>query len=49
VTDQVTPFTRFPFYVLAWLAVGALIVAVAPHLVRRIGERLTGELGERAR
>jgi len=41
-----TPYDRFPWIVLAWLAVGALIVAVAPHLVRRIGERLTSEIGD---
>jgi amino acid transporter len=49
VTEQVAPFTRFPWYVLAWLAVGALIVAAAPHLVRRIGERLTSELHDDSR
>jgi amino acid transporter len=49
VTDQVGAFTRFPWIVLAWLAVGGVIIALAPHLVRRIGERLTGELGERPR
>lgn len=49
VTGQVGAFTRFPWIVLAWLAVGGLIVAMAPHLVRRIGERLTSELGERQR
>jgi amino acid transporter len=38
------PYSRFPWYVLAWLAVGALIIIAAPHLARRIGERLTGEI-----
>jgi amino acid transporter len=49
VTDQVTPFNRFPWYVLAWLAVGTVIVIAAPHLVRRIGERLTSEIEENPR
>jgi amino acid transporter len=40
------PYSHFPWYVLAWLAVGTLFVLAAPHVVRRIGERLTGELGE---
>jgi amino acid transporter len=40
-----TPYDRFPWIVLAWLVIGALIIAAAPHLVRRIGERLTGEIG----
>jgi amino acid transporter len=40
------PYSHFPWYVLAWLVVGALIVAAAPHVVRRIGERLTSEVGE---
>jgi amino acid transporter len=40
------PYSRFPWYVLAWLAVGALVVIAAPHVARRIGERLTGELEE---
>jgi amino acid transporter len=39
------PYDRFPWIVLAWLVIGALIIAAAPHLVRRIGERLTGEIG----
>jgi amino acid transporter len=40
------PYSHFPWYVLAWLVVGGLIVAAAPHVVRRIGERLTSEIGE---
>ena len=40
------PYSHFPWYVLAWLAVGTLFVVAAPHVVRRIGERLTGELGD---
>jgi amino acid transporter len=38
------PYSRFPWFVLAWLAVGALIVVAAPHVARRIGERLTSEI-----
>jgi amino acid transporter len=38
------PYSRFPWIVLAWLAVGGLIVVLAPHIARRIGERLTSEL-----
>jgi amino acid transporter len=38
------PYSRFPWIVLAWLAVGGLIVVLAPHVARRIGERLTSEL-----
>jgi amino acid transporter len=40
------PYSHFPWFVLAWLVVGGLIVALAPQLVRRIGERLTSEIGE---
>jgi amino acid transporter len=43
------PYSRFPWYVLAWLAVGALVVIAAPHVARRIGERLTGELHDEPR
>jgi amino acid transporter len=39
------PYSHFPWYVLAWLAVGGLVVVLAPHVARRIGERLTSELG----
>jgi amino acid transporter len=40
------PYSHFPWFVLAWLVVGGLIVALAPQLVRRIGERLTSEIAE---
>ncbi len=40
------PYSRFPWIVLAWLAVGALIVAVAPGVARRIGIALTREVTE---
>jgi amino acid transporter len=40
------PYSRFPWYVLAWLAVGAVIVAFAPHIAQRIGKRLTSEIEE---
>jgi amino acid transporter len=43
VTGQSFPFDRFPWIVLAWLAVGAVIVALAPGLTRRIGLALTRE------
>jgi amino acid transporter len=39
------PYSHFPWIVLAWLAVGALIVAAAPGVARRIGVALTRELG----
>jgi amino acid transporter len=38
------PYSTFPWVVLAWLAVGALIVAAAPGVARRIGVALTREL-----
>jgi amino acid transporter len=44
VSGTTAPYSHFPWYVLAWLAVGALIVIAAPHIAKRIGERLTGEL-----
>jgi amino acid transporter len=43
------PYDRFPWIVLAWLVIGGLIVLAAPHLVRRIGERLTAEIDEAPR
>ena len=46
VEGTAAPYSRFPWYVLAWLAIGAVIVLAAPHIARRIGERLTGELSE---
>jgi amino acid transporter len=38
------PYSRFPFFVLAWLAVGGLVVSLAPGVARRIGEALTREI-----
>jgi amino acid transporter len=46
VAGTAAPYNRFPWIVLAWLAVGAAIVAVAPGVVRRIGVALTRELAE---
>jgi amino acid transporter len=40
-----TPYNRFPWIVLAWLAAGGLVVALAPGVARRIGVALTRELG----
>jgi amino acid transporter len=39
------PYDRFPWIVLAWLAAGGLVVALAPGVARRIGVALTRELG----
>ena len=37
-----SPYDRFPWgSMLGWLALGALLVAAAPGVVRRIGEALT--------
>jgi hypothetical protein len=44
VKGTAAPYSHFPWYVLAWLAVGALVLALAPHVGRRIGERLTSEI-----
>jgi amino acid transporter len=44
VKGTAAPYSHFPWYVLAWLAVGALVLALAPHVTRRIGERLTSEI-----
>src|SRR4051812_10323341 len=38
------PYNRFPWIVLGWLALGAVIVAAAPGVARRIGEALTREV-----
>lgn len=35
------PYSRFPWIVLAWLAVGGLVVALAPGVARRVGLALT--------
>jgi amino acid transporter len=47
VHGAVAPYSHFPWYVLAWLAVGALVVMAAPGVARRVGERLTSELETR--
>jgi hypothetical protein len=39
------PCSRFPWIVLAWLAVGGLLVALAPGVSRRVGLALTREVG----
>jgi amino acid transporter len=44
VHGAVAPYSRFPWYVLAWLVVGGLIIAAAPGVAKRVGERLTSEL-----
>jgi len=41
------PYDRFPWYVLAWLVVGGLIILAAPGVAKRVGERLTRELETR--
>lgn len=48
VAGTVTPYDRFPWMVLGWLVIGGLIIAAAPHVARRIGERLTSELDDAA-
>jgi amino acid transporter len=42
------PYSRFPWFVLAWLAVGGVIVLLAPGVARRIGVALTREVEEAA-
>jgi amino acid transporter len=44
VSNQPVPFNHFPWYVLAWLVVGGLIVALAPGVAKRIGVSLTQEI-----
>jgi amino acid transporter len=39
------PYSHFPWYVLAWLVVGGLVVALAPGVAKRIGTALTSEVG----
>ena len=48
VKGTAAPYSHFPWYVLAWLAVGAVFIAAAPRVVRRIGERLTSEIQDGA-
>jgi amino acid transporter len=38
------PYDRFPWVVLAWLVLGAIVVFAAPGLARRVGEALTREI-----
>jgi hypothetical protein len=45
VHGALAPYSHFPWFVLAWLAVGGLVVALAPGVAKRIGTALTGELG----
>lgn len=40
------PYSRFPWIVLAWLLVGAAVVALAPGVARRVGVALTREVGD---
>jgi amino acid transporter len=47
VHGAVAPYSHFPWYVLAWLVVAAVIVMAAPGVARRVGERLTSELDTR--
>ena len=49
VAGTVAPYDRFPWLVLAWLVIGGLMVIAAPHVAKRIGERLTGELNDEQR
>jgi amino acid transporter len=44
VAGVAAPYNRFPWIVLAWLALGAVIVAAAPGVARRIGVALTREV-----
>jgi hypothetical protein len=39
------PYKWFPYDVLGWLVLGAAIIGLAPGLARRMGERLTREIG----
>jgi amino acid transporter len=41
------PYSHFPWYVLAWLAVGLVLILAAPGVAKRVGERLTSELDTR--
>ena len=45
VHGALAPYSHFPWFVLAWLAVGGLIVALAPGGAKRIGTALTNEIG----
>ena len=39
-----SPFNTFPYIVLGWLAVGGLVIAFTPKLVRRVGAGLARDL-----
>jgi amino acid transporter len=45
----VSPYTKFPLVVGAWLLLGLLIAVLVPDLARRIGEGLAREEGIKAR
>jgi len=45
----VSPYTKFPLVVGAWLLLGLLLAVFVPDLARRIGEGLTREEGMKAR
>ena len=47
VHGAVAPYSHFPWYVLAWLGVGLLLILAAPGVAKRVGERLTSELDTR--
>jgi amino acid transporter len=42
---QAAPYNRFPYMAGAWCLIGLLIVLIAPGMARRIGARLSAELG----
>lgn len=44
VTGTSFPYDRFPWIVLAWLAVGGAIVALAPGVARGVGEAFRREV-----
>lgn len=45
VSGTSAPYSSFPWLVLGWLAVGAVVVVAAPGMTRRIGEALVRETG----
>jgi len=49
VAGAASPFDRFPWIVLGWLVLGAVGIALAPGVARRIGEALTREVEEDSR
>jgi hypothetical protein len=44
-SGEVFPYNRLPFLVLAWLAIGLLVVLLAPGLAKRLGEGLSRREG----